>query len=297
MVIGILSSRNRRYHPNQRLMRAGAELGHTMLLIDPIECLSRLHHGGLGIHFPGTDPTLDVLLPRLGAIVRDFSLVLIRHMELMGVHVVNGFQSILLARNKFLTLQTLAAGGLPTLESYHVGTFREFERAVAGLGGYPVVAKKLSSRQGVGVILVDSPLTGEFTIANCLGDGLGLLVQRYVDPSERTDIRAFVVGDQVIGAMELKPKNGDFRSNVHQGGRATPAQIPETLAAMALHAARAIGLEIAGVDLIIDGHNRANVLEVNYAPGFKGMEACTGQDIASQVIGYVAERYGGEPWK
>jgi ribosomal protein S6--L-glutamate ligase len=178
-----------------------------------------------------------------------------------------------------------------------VGTFPEFKKAVAALGGYPVVIKRLSSRQGKGVILVDSPHMGAFTIENCVGDGLGLLVQRYIPPSERVDMRAFVAGDRVIGAVELTPKKGDFRSNVHQSAHAEAAHIPGYLASMALKAARALGLEIAGIDLITDGHDRTHVLEVNYSPGFRGLEARTGLDIAAQVIRYVAEKRGGTPWR
>jgi ribosomal protein S6--L-glutamate ligase len=278
-------------------MEAGSKLGHTMLLIDPLHCVSRIHGEGLGMTISGENRELDALLPRLGAVVRDFSLVVIRQAERMGIRVFNGFQSILLARNKFLTLQTLTDKGLPAPESYHSGTLPEFEQAVTALGGYPVVVKKLSSRQGKGVILVDSRLTAEFMIQNCLGDGLGLLIQRYIPPSGRRDIRAFVLGGQVIGAVELQPRRGDFRSNIHQRGRAKPTRLPKPLASMARDASQALGLEIAGVDMIIDGHNRVHVLEVNYSPGFKGLEAHTGLDIASRVIRYVAKTHGGEPWK
>jgi ribosomal protein S6--L-glutamate ligase len=207
--------------------------------------------------------------------------------------VVNGFKSILLARNKFLTLQTLADHGMPVPDSHFVSNIKNFERAVAALGGYPVVVKTPNSRQGKGVMLVESSLTAQSIMDKLQAKKQGLLVQEFIGLQGREDIRAFVLGDKVIGAMTLKPGRGDFRSNVHQKGSAKVITLNKKLKELAIESSRALGLEISGPDIILDGNGKPRVIEVNYSPGFKGLEAATGLDIASGIIRYVTQTGGG----
>ncbi|MBW1804381.1 MAG: RimK family alpha-L-glutamate ligase [Deltaproteobacteria bacterium] len=293
MHIGILTARGPEYHPNRRLVEAGSKLGHRVSLIHPKNCLSAIGSGkpGLEIAVSGDQP--DVLLPRIGATINDYALTLVCHFEFAGVRVVNGFQSILLARNKFLTLQTLANHGIPVPDSHFVSNLRNFERAVSKLGGYPVVAKTPNSRQGKGVILVESSIIATFIMDNLPTKIQGLLVQEFIPACGREDIRAFVLGDKVIGAMALKPKEGDFRSNVHQNGSAKGMNLNKELTELAIESARALGLEISGTDIIVDANGAPRVIEVNYSPGFEGLEAATGLDIASGIIRYVTQTGGG----
>lgn len=234
-------------------------------------------------------------MPRIGATINDYALSLVRHFELSGIPVVNGFRSILSVRNKFLGLQGLASKGIPVPDSHLIGNFEHFKDAVRKIGGYPVVAKTLSSRQGTGVVLVDSPATAEFIIENLLDKSRGLLVQEYISPQGRKDLRAFVLGKGVIGAMELSPRGGDFRSNIHLTGRGRPVRLGQGLTELAVSSTRCLGLEISGADIIVDANGTAKVVEVNYSPGFRGLEASTGLDIASQIVRYVTEGYGGTP--
>jgi ribosomal protein S6--L-glutamate ligase len=288
MVIGILSARDNRYHPNRRLMKAASKLGHKVLLIHPEKCLSEIFHGKLGLDRPVHGRVPVVLLPRLGATIKEYTLTLVRHFELMGIPVVNGFRSILLARNKFLSLQTLSRHGIPVPDSFFVSNLGHFEEAVKKLGGYPVVLKTPDSRQGKGVVLVESPMTAEFVLDNLPKKGRGLLVQEYMAPPERKDIRVLVLGERVIAAMELRPRHGDFRSNIHLEGRGRAVTLERELAELAIESTRALGLEISGTDIIVDNSGASKVLEVNYSPGFRGLEASTGIDIASQIIRFVA---------
>jgi ribosomal protein S6--L-glutamate ligase len=295
MRIGVLSARGPEAHPNQRLMASGRALGHPVTLIHPRDCIARLTGGATRIHMKSDPDGLDVVLPRIGATINDYALTLVRNLELSGLKVVNGFRSILLARNKFLTLQTLVEAGVPVPDSFWVSNMENFEQAVADLGGYPVVVKTPAGRQGQGVVLVDSKVTAGFIMANLPVTTTGLLVQEYIPPETRRDIRAFVIGGELVAAVELSARKGDFRSNIHQGGngrRLTPAG---DLTILSLSASRALSLEIAGVDLMIREDGRIQVIETNYSPGFKGLEEITGIDIASRIIAFVVKRDGEGP--
>jgi ribosomal protein S6--L-glutamate ligase len=292
MIIGILSARNHNYHPNRRLIEAAGNQGHQVALMHPENCLSGILLGAFHLRNLCRGKIAEVLLPRIGANISEFSMTLVRHFELLGVPVVNRFEAILLARNKFLCLQALAQQGIPVPDSHFVTSLKGFEKAVASLGGYPVVAKTPKGRQGEGVILIESRVTAGFVVHNLLNIREGLVVQEYLEPKGRTDLRAFVVGDRVVGAMELKPQEGDFRSNIHLLGQGKPIVLEEELADLAVRSTRILGLEISGTDIILS-NNRAVVLEVNYSPGFRGLEAKSGKDIASQIIDYVVTTYGG----
>jgi len=295
MRIGILSARGPEAHPNQRLIVSGRALGHPVTLIHPKDCVAQLIGGATRIHMESAPHGLDVLLPRIGATINDYALTLVRHLALSGLRLVNGFRSILLARNKFLTLQKLVEAGVPVPESFWVSNRENFDRAAADLGGYPVVVKAPASRQGQGVMLVDSGATAGFILANLPVSTTGILVQEYIPPTTRRDVRAFVVGGEVVAAVELRPEKGDFRSNIHQGGHGWRLTPDEDLTILSLNASRALGLEIAGVDMVIRDDGRIQVLETNYSPGFKGLEEITGIDIASRIIAFVANRDGEGP--
>jgi ribosomal protein S6--L-glutamate ligase len=289
MHIGLLSVRDPGYHPNGRLMEAGHRLGHTVTLVNPITRCPFIRKGRLGLDPPSDDPQIDVLVPRMGATIKEYALTMVRHFECMGIRVVNGFEAIQWARNKFLSLQRLAGEGIPVPDSFHISNPEDLERAVEALGGYPVVLKTLSSRQGSGVTLLDSALTAAFILHNYSEKGQGLMVQEYLPPHDRRDLRAFVLGDQVVAAMELRPKEEDFRANVHLKGTQKPVTLPEALERLAVRAARILGLEIAGADILLDSRGAPKVLELNYSPGFRGLEECTGQDIASAIIRYITQ--------
>ena len=289
MDIGILSVRDKTYHPNQRLIEAASQSGHGVRLIHTRDCLSEIDHGRPALKIEGSNRP-DVLLPRIGATINDYALGVVRHFELSDVPVVNGFHAILLARNKFLTLQTLACNGVNVPDTCLVVNLQGFEKAVKMLGGYPVVAKMPNSRQGSGVVLVDSPVVAEFIMYNLQDESKGLLVQEYIPPHGRREIRALVTGDRIAGAMELKPNPDDFRSNIHLAGQGKAVTLDPELSELAVRSAKVLGLEISGTDIIVGKDGAPRVIEVNYSPGFRGLEKATGLDIASKIIGYVANK-------
>jgi len=293
MIIGILSVRDEGYHPNQRLIEAASQSGHRVRLIHTRDCLAEIDHNRPALKIEGSNGP-DVLLPRIGATINDYALGVVRHFELSDVPVVNGFHAILLARNKFLTLQTLACNGVNVPDTYLVVNLQGFEGAVKGLGGYPVVAKMPSSRQGSGVVLVDSPVTAEFIMHNLQDNSKGVLVQEYIAPRGRREIRALVTGDRVTGAMELRPNPDDFRSNIHLAGQGKGVTLDRKLSDLAIRSTRSLGLEISGTDIIVGKDGTPRVIEVNYSPGFRGLEKATGLDIASGIVGYVEDKLRGK---
>lgn len=290
MNIGIISVRGFDYHPTRRLHEAALERGHTIALIHPYHVWPILKGGRYHFsEFPSIH-SLDAVLPRQGATIGESCLALIRQLSLTNIPVINNFDAIWLAKNQFHTLMTLTAQRIPVLDSVFVNEPGGFPRAVKELDGYPVVVKEISGRQGSGVFLVKAPQEIQPLLERRFQPRKGLLVQKYIAPHGRRDIRVFVIGRQVIGAMELSPRAGDFRANFHLTGASRWVMLSAAMEASAIQAVDALGLEIAGVDIIIDPHNQFYILEVNYAPGFKGLEAATGLDIAGRMIDYVVDR-------
>ena len=292
MNIGIITVRDRDYHPNRRLAEAASEQGHRITLVHPYRVWPALKGGEPSLVGEEDMEPLDVVLPRQGATIGDSCLALIRHFNLMGIPLVNDLDSIRLAKNKFLTLQALSAARIPVPETVFINSSEGFKDAIERLGGYPVVAKQVSGRQGEGIVLVETNDDAESVARDHLDRRKGLLVQRFIPPAGRQDIRVLVVGGKAIGAMELRPKEGDFRANFHLSKESRSKDLSLEQEKIALNAASAVGLEIAGVDLIVDKKDRVSVIEVNYSPGFNGLEAATGLDIAGRIVKYVASTYG-----
>lgn len=287
MIIGICSTRNHRYHPNRRLLEAAGQLGHRGVLLHPGK-----YTVGLGVKGPTVEPVrggfvVDVVLPRIGASIKEYGLTMVRHFELCGIPVVNPYASILLASNKFLCLQALCRQGIPIPESRYASNWSNFEKARSLLGGYPLVVKAPRSRQGSGVFLLESKEQGKAMLEGMLHQGQGVLLQEFIPPSERRDIRIVMAGKRALGAMTLTPRQGDFRANIHLRGKAVPLTPTGEMLDLARRAVRTIRLDIAGVDMIEDRDGKLRVIEVNYSPGFKGLEKCTGRDIAIEIVEYV----------
>jgi ribosomal protein S6--L-glutamate ligase len=277
-------------------MEAAGRRGLSLELVHPFDLWCA--EGGQG---PAAGPAevagLAAALTRLGATLSDRSLAVLAHLERMGVAVVNGWRAAALARNKFLALQALAAAGLPVLESCLVGSRQGYAQALERLGGPPVVVKLVSARQGAGVFLVrrpgDDPLIDGAPLAAFLDQRRGAVVQRYLPTEGRRELRVLVVEGRALAAVEARPRPGEFRANLHQGASLSAARPGPELEGLALAAARALGLEVAGVDLMVDPAGRATVGEVNLSPGFRGLEEATGVDAAGAVVELLARRAAG----
>lgn len=295
ITVGIITVRDTQYHPNRRLAEAARSRGHAVVDIHPYRYWPGYYEPGKAtllhdnpMHLP------QVVLPRQGADVGPSCLPLIRHFELMDIPVVNGFEAVRISRHQFYTLQALHRAGVPFPESVFINSAKGFYRAVDALGGYPVVVKQVSKRQGMGVLKVASPIQANEVVAAHFKaprkERPGLLLQRYLAARGRRDIRVLVVGHRVAGAQVLTPVHGDFRSNVHLGGQGRAFAMTDAIEDLSLRAVEAVGLEIAGVDLMVAEGESPLVGEVNYAPGFKALEATTGRDIAGKIVDYAVNR-------
>ncbi len=292
MKIGILSFRGKKYYPNRRLIEAGTKSGHEVVLINPKKCFSEAGKTDLRIFC--SSEKVDVLLPRVGAGIDEYTLSLVRQFQVQGILVVGRFDSIIQARNNFLTLQTLANAGISVPDTYYVNNVTNFKYALKALGGYPIVLKVVNSRQGRGVVLVRSRSTAEFLVSTIEGKGIGILAQEYFEPDTRRDIRVFVVGRKCVAALELWPRGNEFRSNYHLNARVKSITLDHDLEHISQRAAEAMGLDICGVDILITEKRGPLVIEVNYSPGFHGLEKATGMDIAGEIINYLEEAYRGD---
>lgn len=292
MNIGIITAEGYDYPPTKRLREAAEQKGHRIILVDPIYVWPVLVGGSPDLKGELDISMLDVVLPRQGATVNDSSLKLVPHLHSLGIPLVNNLEAIRLAKDQFLTLQALSAFQIPVPDTGFINAYEGFHSVLGGLGGYPVVVKQVSGRVGEGVFLVKNDHKARLILHLYLETDKGMLVQRFIPPENRLDIRVLVIGGKIVGAMKLKPKSGDFRSNFHLTHKSWPVELLPEWEEIALKAANALGLEIAGVDLIVDESGKAYVIELNYSPGFSGLEAATGLDIAGQIIDYVVETYG-----
>lgn len=295
ITIGIITVKDMQYHPNRRLAQAAARRGHRVIRIHPYRSWPAFRVGAEAALLGEDDEGLpDAVLPRQGAEVGFSCLALIRQFQLAGVAVINSFEAVRISRHQFYTLQALSRAGIAFPDSVQVNSADGFFRAVKDLGGYPVVVKEVSRRQGSGVSRVDSTQMARAVIAGHLEkpqiERQGLLLQRYLPPARRRDIRTLVVGQRVIGAQALAPPPGDFRANFHLSGQSRLFTVTPEIEALSIRAARAVGLEIAGIDIMTVDSGAALVGEVNYAPGFMGLEAATGRDIAGDIIDYSVDR-------
>ncbi len=283
MRLAVISVNDHHFHPSRRLKQAARSRGHDLRVINPYHLVPVLDENGPS--FDGMDQPPDLIFPRQGSPMGDYGFVLLNHFERMGVLLANGVAGITLAKNQFKTLQALKEAAIPIPETCFITRPDKFFNAVDRLGGYPLVAKQVDGMGGDGVAKIDHKGMAETYLKEQLNPAKGVLLQTFLPPEQRKDIRVLVIGEKAAAGMALTPKSNDFRANIHQSGHAKGIlNIPEQWAECAVAAARACKLVIAGVDMMIDRTGSPLVIEVNYSPGFRGLEAATGKDIALEMI-------------
>lgn len=295
MKIGILTIHDLNFHPNGRLDQAARYRRHRLILINPYQVVCFLENQVSGIDRckdPVSGDLPDVVLPRQGSPMGEYGFVLLRQFQAMGIPLVNGLEGVTIARHQYITLQTLAAAGIPVPNTCFVTRPAPFFDAVDRVGGYPLVVKQPSGMGGDGVFKIDDADQARSCVDTRLDPVKGLLVQRFIPISGRVDARILVIGGQVAGAITLLPASNDFRTNIHRHGRATAFDPPASWKRMAVAAARACRLDIAGIDMMGRNKGQPCVIEVNYSPGFRGLEAATGIDIAMKIIDFAAAGTG-----
>jgi ribosomal protein S6--L-glutamate ligase len=288
MHIGILS-RNPKIYSTHRIVKAAISRGHKVRVINPLSCYMNITSSSPMVHYK--DHKLDdlhVIIPRIGASITHYGSAVLRQFEMMGVFSLNESTSITRSRDKLRCLQILSRSGIGLPVTSYAHSTKMTEKLIKMVGGAPCVIKLLEGTQGKGVILADTHKGAESIIDGFRQMKAHFLVQEFIKESNGCDIRAFVIGDKVVAAMMRKAKEGEFRSNLHRGGSAIPVEISEEEARVAVNAARALGLNVAGVDLLRSSRGPL-VLEVNSSPGLQGIETCTGLDIASMIIEYIEQ--------
>ncbi len=287
MKIGVMTINGFDFHPNGRFAREADRAGHKIILINPYDMGCAIAENTPGVFFGNGQDLPRVIMPRQGSPMGEYGFVLLRQFLAMGIPLVNGIDGVTIARNQYITLQHLIGAGIPVLDSFFVTRENRFFEALKQLGTFPVVAKQMDGMGGDGVVKLNDLSDARAYIQSNLNPAKGLLVQAFSDPEGRRDIRALVIGDGVAGAMVLTPAPGQFKANIHQEGKARAFDLPEHMAAMAVKAARACRLEIAGVDIMVDSKGDIRVVEVNYSPGFRGLEQATGFNVAGQILDHA----------
>lgn len=286
MKIGILS-RNPRIYSTHRLVKAALSRGHQVQVVNPLRCYMNITSAKPMVHY--RDNILndfDAIIPRIGASVTFYGTAILRQFEMMGMYALNDSTSITRSRDKLRSLQILSRSGIGLPTTSYAHSTKMTEKLIEMVGGAPCVIKLIEGTQGKGVILAETPKAAESVIDGLRQMKAHFLVQEFIKESNGCDIRAFIIGDKVVASMMRKAKEGEFRSNLHRGGSAIPVEISKEEATMALNAARALGLNVAGVDLLRSSRGPL-VLEVNSSPGLQGIEASTGLDIAGMIIDYI----------
>jgi ribosomal protein S6--L-glutamate ligase len=283
----LVLSRNVDLYSTRRLLEAGEARGHQVRVIDPLRCYMNISSRRPTVHYMGEElGPFDAIIPRIGASITFYGTAVVRQFEMMGVFSLNESVAISRSRDKLRSLQLLSRKGigLPvTGFGYSPDDTGDLIRLV---GGAPLVIKLLEGTQGKGVVLAETDQAAESVIDAFRGLKAYFLTQEFIAEAKGADIRCFVIGNKVVAAMKRQAKEGEFRSNLHRGGTAAPVKISPEERSTAVRAARIMGLNVAGVDLMRSNHGPV-VLEVNSSPGLEGIETATGKNIAGQIFEFI----------
>ncbi|MCF8056783.1 MAG: 30S ribosomal protein S6--L-glutamate ligase [Desulfocapsa sp.] len=286
MKIGILS-RNKELYSTSRLFETATERGHEARIIDPLRCYMNITSHKPSIHFKG-EPLegYDAIIPRIGASITFYGAAVVRQFEMMEVYCINESVAISRSRDKLRSLQLLARRGigLPVTGFSHATMYTQ--DLIDLVGGAPLVIKLLEGTQGIGVVLAETNNAASSVIEAFRGLKQNILVQEFIKEANAKDIRCFVVGGKVVAAMMRTGKEGDFRSNIHRGGKAEKVKITPEERSTAVRAAKIMGLNVAGVDILRSNHGPV-VMEVNSSPGLEGIEKASGKNVARVVIEFI----------
>ncbi|MCB9230328.1 MAG: 30S ribosomal protein S6--L-glutamate ligase [Bacteroidia bacterium] len=291
MNIAILS-RGPDLYSTKRLVEAGEAQGHKMRIIDHTRCSVVVEQGNPTLHYEGAVlNNIDAIIPRIGSSVTFYGASVVRQFEMMGVFSANPSQAIVRSRDKLRTIQVLSKARVGMPKTVFARSGADIKDIIKSVGGTPVVIKLLEGTQGLGVVLAETRKAAQSVIEAFYSLKTNILVQEFISEAEGTDIRAFIVNGRVVGGMRRQAPEGEFRSNLHRGGIGERVELTEQEKTTALTAAKALGLNIAGVDLLPSSRGPL-VLEVNSSPGLEGIEGVTGEDIAEEIIYYVASKAG-----
>jgi len=282
-------SREPRNYSTKRLKEAAQARDVKVRVLDALKMAISADKADPRLYYKSREvPAFDAVIPRIGASITFFGTAVVRQFAQMGVFCANSATGIANSRDKLRSLQILSRFDIGIPPTEFVRARADVLPAIERVGGAPVIIKLLEGTQGVGVILADSTKVAQAIVETLQSTKQNVLIQKFVKESRGRDIRAFVVGDRVVGAMRRVAQGEEFRSNVHRGGRVEAVKLDEVYEETAVRAAQIMGLRVAGVDML-EGADGPQLMEVNSSPGLEGIEAATGHDIAGEIIAYVRE--------
>lgn len=282
-----LLCRSPQLYSHQRIAAAARDRGHEIDAINHLRCTIDIASHRPKVHYQGRALNdYDAVIPRIGASVTFFGTAVVRQFEMMRVYCVNESVAISRSRDKLRSLQLLSRKGIGLPVTVFAHKTSNPEEIIKLAGGAPVVIKLLEGTQGIGVVLGETPRAAESIIQAFGGVNTNILVQEYIEEARGEDIRCLVVGDRVVASMMRRGREGDFRSNLHRGGTARAVKVTAQERATAISAAKAMGLNVCGVDMLRSNHGPV-VMEVNSSPGLEGVEQATGVDVAGKIIEFI----------
>jgi ribosomal protein S6--L-glutamate ligase len=290
MKIAILS-RGASLYSTSRLKEAALHRGHEVAVVDYLRCYMDITARRPKVLYRGEAVLPHAVIPRIAASYTFYGAAVVRQFEMADIFTLNGSDSISRSRDKLRSMQILSRSGvgLPTTSFAH--STQDVKGLLEVVGGTPVVVKLLEGTQGLGVVLAETRKAAESVIGAFRQLDANILVQQYIKEAGGSDIRAFVVGGKVVAAMRRQGAPGEFRSNLHRGGKAEVIKLSASERSTAVRAANAMGLNVAGVDLL-QSDEGPMVLEVNSSPGLEGIEMASGVDIADLIIEYIEDNVG-----
>ncbi len=280
----VIISRNRSLYSTSRLTLAARARGHEVLVIDPLELHLVVKSGMPSLFLAGSQlPRVDIVVPRIGTSISNYGLTVVRQFDLMGVPVLNSAVAIARSRDKLRALQLLTAHKINVPTTVCARSPAAVRKALQIVGGCPAIVKLQQGAQGIGTMIAETPLAVASLLDTLWAMGQDIILQEYIRESKGRDVRAIVVGGKVIAAMRRTAKAGEFRSNLHRGGVAVGVELKPAYRAAAIAAARVMGLEVAGVDMV-ETRQGPKILEINSSPGLEGIERASGIDVAGAIV-------------
>ena len=279
-----LLSRNRKLYSSRRIIEAAEDRGHEIIVIDVLRAYMNIAAHKPSIHYKGEVlEGFDAVIPRIGASVTSYGTAVLRQFEMMGVVSLNESVAITRSRDKLRSLQLLSRRGIGMPLTGYANRPDDIKDMIKMVGGAPLVIKLLKGTQGIGVVLAETQKAAESVIEGFMGVKADILIQEFIKEAGGSDIRCFVIDGKVAAAMKRQGAPGEFRSNLHRGGSSSLIRITPEERSTAVRAAKIMGLNVAGVDLLRSNHGPV-VMEVNSSPGLEGIENSTGKDIAGMII-------------
>ena len=280
-------SRNKNLYSTSRLVEAGNKLGHNVRVVDYMRCYMNITSRKPTIFYGGESlGKVDSVIPRIGASNTFYGTAVVKQFEMMNSYCVNTSDAIANSRDKLRSLQILAEAGINMPITGFASHTKDIEGVIESVGSTPLIMKLLQGTQGQGIVLAETRKAAESVMSAFRQLDADIMVQEFIKESGGTDIRAFVVGDEVVASMKRIAPEGEFRSNVHRGGTMEKVQLTLEEENMAVNASRILGLSIAGVDLMRSNRGPL-ILEVNSSPGLQGIESCSEVDVAEKIILHI----------